>query len=261
MQAAICLRFTPEAAKTVGLKIATAEEPFMSAPDEEKLLETKTGWKQNPEAVRMDIIKVATEEFALNGLSGARVNEIAAKTKTSKRMIYYYFGDKDGLYQQVLVEAYREVREGEGELDLEHLAPLAALKKLVEFTFDHHRRNPDFIRLVMIENIHHGDYMKHAPLIQALNQPVIERLERIYARGLEEKLFREGITALELHWQISALSFFNVSNQTTFSLSFGKRLFTKTGQAALKQQVVHMVLRFVLRPEWIEQSLETKIRA
>lgn len=228
-------------------------------PDEDPSLEEpKTGWKQNPEAVRMDIIKVATAEFALNGLSGARVNEIAAKTKTSKRMIYYYFGDKDGLYQQVLIEAYREVREGEHQLDLEHLEPLTALKKLVEFTFEHHRRNPDFIRLVMIENIHHGEYLKHAALIKSLNQPVIERLERIYARGLEQQLFRDGITALELHWHISALSFFNVSNQTTFSLSFGNQLFTKAGQKALKQQVVEMVLRFALKPELIPQHSPSK---
>ncbi|WP_020396871.1 TetR/AcrR family transcriptional regulator [Thiolinea disciformis] len=225
----------------------------MSTADDDPLLEPKAGWKQNPEAVRMDIIKVATAEFALNGLSGARVNEIAAKTKTSKRMIYYYFGDKDGLYQQVLIEAYREVREGEHKLDLEHVEPVAALRNLVEFTFDHHRRNPDFIRLVMIENIHHGEYLKHAALIKSLNQPVIERLERIYKRGLEQQLFRDGITALALHWHISALSFFNVSNQTTFSISFGKSLFTKTGQNTLKQQVVDMVLRFVLKPELIQQ--------
>ncbi|MFI0399152.1 MAG: TetR/AcrR family transcriptional regulator [Thiolinea sp.] len=223
--------------------------------DDDKLLDTKAGWKQNPEAVRMDIIKVATEEFAQNGLSGARVNEIASKTKTSKRMIYYYFGDKEALYQQVLIEAYREVREGERELDLEHLEPLDALKKLVEFTFDHHRRNPDFIRLVMIENIHHGEYLKQSPLIKTLNQSGIERLERIYSRGLEQNLFREGITALELHWHISALSFFNMSNQTTFSLGFGKGMFTKLGQATLKQQVVEMILRFVLRPELIEHYL------
>lgn len=227
----------------------------MPDTDSANLFETKPSWKQNPEAVRMDIIKIATEEFARNGLSGARVNEIAAKTKTSKRMIYYYFGDKEGLYQQVLLEAYREVRQGEQELDLEHLEPLVALKKLVEFTFDHHRRHPDFIRLVMIENIHHGNYLKHAPLIHTLNHPVIERLERIYARGLEQKLFREGITALELHWQISALSFFNVANEATFTLSFGKKLFTKTGQASLKKQVVEMILRFSLRPELFELYL------
>lgn len=220
-------------------------------PNEKKLLDSKAGWKQNPEAVRMDIIKIATEEFAQNGLSGARVNEIAAKTKTSKRMIYYYFGDKDGLYQQVLTEAYREVREGERVLDLEHLEPITALKTLTEFTFEHHRLNPDFIRLVMIENIHHGDYLKHAPLIKTLNQLAIERLERIYKRGLEQQLFRNGISALELHWQMSGLSFFNVSNQATFTFSFGNSLFTDVGQNMLKQHVVEMILRFTLKPELI----------
>lgn len=227
----------------------------MSDDDEEKLLDTKAGWKQNPEAVKMDIIKVATEEFAQNGLSGARVNEIAAKTKTSKRMIYYYFGDKDGLYQQVLTEAYREVREGERVLDLEHLEPILALKTLAEFTFEHHRRNPDFIRLVMIENIHHGEYLKHAPLVRTLNQLAIERLERLYKRGLEQQLFRPGISALELHWHMSSFSFFNVSNQATFTFSFGDSLFTDAGQDTLKQHVVEMILRFTLKPALIEQHL------
>ncbi len=60
---------------------------------------------QNPEGTQRDIIEVATEEFAEHGLAGARIDEIAAKTKSSKRMIYYYFGDKDGLYLKVLEEA------------------------------------------------------------------------------------------------------------------------------------------------------------
>jgi AcrR family transcriptional regulator len=112
------------------------------------------GWKQDPAGVRKNILAVAMAEFAANGLSGARIDEIAAKTNTSKRMIYYYFGDKEGLYGRVLEEAYRQVRAGEQELDLEHLPPVEALRKLAEFTFDHHSRNPDFIRIVMIENIH-----------------------------------------------------------------------------------------------------------
>ncbi len=215
-------------------------------------------WKQNPEAVRMDIIKVATEEFAANGLSGARVNEIAAKTKTSKRMIYYYFGDKEGLYQQVLIEAYRSVREGESELDLEHLDPPTALRKLVEFTFDHHRRNPDFIRLVMIENIHNADYLKQTAFMKTLNQPVIERLTALYERGLNEGVFRAAISPVTLHWHISALCFFNISNLETFNVSFGKQLFTKAGQSRLKQQVVEMVLRYTLKPEWIDQCLSER---
>lgn len=201
--------------------------------------------KRNPEAVRADILAIAHAEFALNGLSGARIDEIAAKTRTSKRMIYYYFGDKDGLYERVLEEAYREVRAGENELDLDHLAPVEALARLVEFTFDHHNRNPDFIRLVMIENIHHGQYVERSAAIRDLNVTAIAKLRSIYERGLMQGVFRPGLDPLELHWQISALSFFNVSNRATFSRLFGDRLWSDAGHSRLKADCVDMVLRFV----------------
>ena len=130
----------------------------------------RSGWKQDPAGVRKNIIAVAMTEFAANGLSGARIDEIAAKTHTSKRMIYYYFGDKEGLYGRVLEEAYRQVRTGEQELELDHLPPVEALKRLAEFTFDHHSRHPDFIRIVMIENIHHGAYLEQSELIRLLER-------------------------------------------------------------------------------------------
>jgi len=202
-------------------------------------------WKQDPEGVRSDILAVALSEFAMNGLSGARMDEIAAKTRTSKRMIYYYFGDKSGLYAKALEEAYREVRAGEEELRLDHLAPDEALRQLVEFTFDHHRRNPDFIRLVMIENIHHGEFLKHSELIRDLNETAISRVENIYRKGVAEGLFRSGLSPIAIHWQISALCFFNVSNQTSFSMLFGDELYTENNQLVLREQVADTVLRFV----------------
>src|SRR5688572_13510563 len=101
---------------------------------------------QDPEGTRQNIIEVAAQEFALNGLAGARIDEIAAKTRSSKRMIYYYFGDKEGLYVSALENAYRQVREGESKLDVADLTPLEALKQLVEFTFDHHHKHEAFIR-------------------------------------------------------------------------------------------------------------------
>ena len=113
-------------------------------------------WKQDPEAVRADILCAAKAEFAKNGLAGTRVKDIADRIQTSRRMIFYYFGDKEGLYRAVLEEAYRQVRQAEVALNLDGLPPVEALRKLVEFTFDHHRENADFIRLVMIENIHDG---------------------------------------------------------------------------------------------------------
>lgn len=202
---------------------------------------------RSPEATKQDIIDVATREFAQNGLSGARVDEIAAKTGSSKRMIYYYFKDKDGLYLAVLEEAYRKVRTTEAQLDLEHLRPAEALRRLVEFTFDHHHSNEAFIRLVMIENIHHGEYLARSKTIQELNVSAIGEIERILRRGVQDGVFRKGVSAIELHWEISALCFFNVSNRATFSQIFRVDLVSKKAVAALRAQVVDMVLRNVLK--------------
>ncbi|AZO01033.1 TetR/AcrR family transcriptional regulator [Mesorhizobium sp. M9A.F.Ca.ET.002.03.1.2] len=216
---------------------------------DDKPVNGRSGWKQDPAGVRNNILAVAMAEFAANGLSGARIDDISAKTNTSKRMIYYYFGDKERLYGRVLEEAYREVRAGEQELELDHLPPVEALKLLAEFTFDHHSRHPDFIRIVMIENIHHGAYLERSELIRLLNAGAIQKLEAICRRGREIGLFRDDVTPLQLHWHISAMSFFNVSNSATFSRIFGTDLFRADGQEALKKQMVEMVVGLALKPE------------
>ena len=142
------------------------------------------GRVNDPEGTKRNIIEVAMKEFAENGLSGARIDEIAAKTKSSKRMIYYYFGDKEGLYLKVLEEAYSRVRATEATLDLQDLSPTEALKTLARFTFDHHNSHEAFIRLVMIENIHHGEFLAKSQVIQKLNVTAIDTVRDIYDRGV-----------------------------------------------------------------------------
>ena len=206
------------------------------------LIKNTKNWTQNPIAVQQDILKSAMKIFAKHGLSGARIDEIAAETKTSKRMIYYYFGDKEGLYARTLEMAYAKVREGEDKLDLAGLPARDALAKLVGFTFDHHRKHPDFIRMVMIENIHHAQYLLNSDIIGALNSRAIESLAEIIQRGEASGVFRSGLDPIALHWQISAMSFFNVSNKPTFSALFGASLFGKDQQTELREQIVHMLL-------------------
>lgn len=206
----------------------------------------KTSWKKDPEAVRENILTVATEEFAAHGLSGANINEIAAKTSTSKRMIYYYFGDKEGLYRNVLERVYSSLRETEQALNVADLEPVQALRRLTEATFDSHVRNPQFIRLVMIENIHNAEYVKKSEIIPTLNKAIIDKLEDVCTRGKAAGILRPDTDALELHWMTSSASFYNVSNRATFSTSFGERLFTKEGQKRIKERVVDMVLGAVV---------------
>ena len=224
--------------------MAGAKSRGAEAPAEKPSVRT-----QDPEGTRQNIIEIASEEFALNGLSGARIDEIAARTRSSKRMIYYYFGDKEGLYLSALENAYRTVREGESKLDIAGLDPIEALRKLVEFTFDHHHKHEDFIRMVMIENIHHGEYLDKSKAIRGLNVTAIGTIEKLYARGLAEGLFRPDLDPIELHWQISALCFFNVSNRATFSKLFGRDFGAAKAQSSLRRNAVDMVLRYVVRSE------------
>src|ERR1700684_1186110 len=103
--------------------------------------------KDDPEQTRRHIIDIATEEFAAMGLSGARVDAIAERTNTTKRMLYYYFGSKEGLYEAVIEEAYANIRALEQSWHLDTMDPREGLRELVEFTFDFHDKHRDFVRL------------------------------------------------------------------------------------------------------------------
>src|SRR4051794_4184305 len=138
---------------------------------------------RGPDRTRAEILDVATEHFAEHGYSGARVDEIAEQTRTTKRMLYYYFGSKEGLYTEVLERAYAQIRAAEQEVDVEHLEPVAAIRRLAALTFDHHEAHPEFIRLVSIENIHRAVHMRASRRVAELNSPAIDRIPPILERG------------------------------------------------------------------------------
>ena len=202
----------------------------------------------DPARTMAGILDVATTEFAEKGLSGARIDQIAAATKTSKRMIYYYFGSKEGLYLAVLEESYRRMRSIEGKLNLDDLPPEDALRRLVGFTFDHHSGNPDYIRLVMSENMERGSYLAQSKIIQELNVPAIQAIRQLYERGIASGVFRPGLDPIDIHASISALTFFNVSNQHTFGLIFKQDTQTTEAIAARRSSVIDMVLRYLRAP-------------
>ncbi|HWP12260.1 MAG TPA: TetR/AcrR family transcriptional regulator [Ramlibacter sp.] len=206
------------------------------------------GRTNDPDRTKANIMDVALAEFGEKGLAGARIDQIAAATQTSKRMIYYYFGSKEGLYLAVLEESYRRVRETEAELRLGDLEPEAALRRLVAFTFDHHLRNENYIRIVMSENINRGQYLAQSRRIQELNVPAIAAIRDLYERGLRQGIFRPGLDPVDIHASISALSFFNVSNRHTFGLIFKVDTQSAAYIAQRRDSVVDMVVRFVRAP-------------
>jgi AcrR family transcriptional regulator len=188
---------------------------------------------------------VATREFAENGLAGARIDAIAAAMRTSKRMIYYYFGSKELLYVAVLEEAYRRIRSIESEAELDDLPPEDALRKLVSHTVDYQWAHPEFVRLVQNENIHRAQYLARSKTIRKLNVPAIDGLKRVIERGQKAGVFRAGIDAIDLHMTISALSVFNVANRHTFALIFDRDLDAPGAWVARRDSIVETVVRFV----------------
>jgi AcrR family transcriptional regulator len=202
--------------------------------------------RRDAERTRAEIIKVATEEFARAGYSGARVDEIAARTRTTERMIYYYFGGKEQRYTAVLEQAYAQIRAAEQALDVEHLDPLAAIRRLAELTFDHHQAHESFIRLVSIENIHGAEHMASSEELTRLNTPAIDIIARILRTGRAQGVFRADIDALDVHMMISGFFFFRVANRHTFGALFGRDLLDPALRDRYRTMIGDMVVRYLV---------------
>lgn len=210
-------------------------------------LKTSAKWKQDPNAVKADILDVATRVFTECGFSGARVDEIVRRTRTSKRMVYYYFGDKKGLYLSVLEAAYERLRSKEGALTLPDDDPTRALRAWVEFTFDYHRNNPDYVRLIAIENIYGGKHLKASAAIRDVNSTAVNTLRNICNTGVELGVFRSDIDPVELHWLITSSCVFNVTNRHSFKHLHGPQLFEEEGQLRLKKLLVRTIFAAALQ--------------
>ena len=199
--------------------------------------------KNNPEKTREDILQAAISEFVQQGLAGARVDAIAERTATSKRMIY--FGSKEQLYVECLVKLYGDIRKTEQNLDMEALPAEQAIRRLVEFTFDHHDRNVDFVRIVCTENIHYGEYVKQTPAIREMSSLVLQALARTLQRGVEEGVFRAGIEVIDLHMLMSSFCFYRVSNRHTFSDIFQIDLSDEQVKQRHKQMICEAVINYI----------------
>ena len=197
---------------------------------------------RDAERTRAEIIEVATHEFADQGYAGARVDEIAAKTRTTKRMIYYYFNGKEGLYLAVLERAYRHIRSLEQQLDVDHLEPVEALRQLAELTFDHHESHQDFVRLVAIENIHYAEHLLRSDWRAALAAPALNVLTRIMERGRAAGVFRDDLDALDVHMVISAFCVFRGANRYTFNAIFDRDLLDPGLRGHLRQMIGDLVV-------------------
>jgi AcrR family transcriptional regulator len=200
---------------------------------------------RDAERTRSEILAVATREFADKGFAGARVDEIAAKTRTTKRMIYYYFGGKEGLYVAALERAYTGIRALEQQVDVEHLNPAEAIRQLAAVTFDHHESHPDFIRLVSIENIHHARHLARSEILAGLAEPALATLSRILDRGRSTGRFRDDVDPIDVHMMISAFCVFRTANRYTFDAIFQRDMLDPARRDHYRTMIGDIVLEYL----------------
>lgn len=205
--------------------------------------------KRDAERTKENILEVAASEFADQGFDGARMDAIAARTHTAKRMIYYYFNSKEELYLKVLDQAYSGIRTLEAELELDHLEPEMALRRLIEFTFDYHDQHPDFVRLVMNENMLRGAHLESIPHLRARNNPAITVLSAVLERGRKLGVFLAGTDAVDIHMMISAMCFYRVSNKYTFRANFGCDMADRAIKLRQREMIVSAVTSYLKSPQ------------
>jgi AcrR family transcriptional regulator len=198
-----------------------------------------------PEENRASIVAAALDEFAARGFKGASMDAIAARTRTTRALINYYFGSKEKLYIAVLEQLYAEIRAAEVELDLDHLAPVDAIRRIVEFTFNYYLKHEGFVRIVVAENQAKGRHLRKSKAMRTLNRPIIDRLARVIARGQAEGRFRPDVDPVEIHKAIAALGMFNVTNRYTFGAIFQREMGAKGDVDRRREIVAEMILSYL----------------
>ena len=200
---------------------------------------------RDPERTRAAILSAATAEITAKGLTGARVDAIAKRAGVNKRMLYHYFGDKQGLYLAVLENTYSAIRTAEVGLNLTELDPVAAMRKLVLFTWQYFIDHPEFLSLLATENMNRAAYLKKSKAIRPLAR-FAGRCDRRAAQARREQgIFRAGVDPVDLYISIAGLGFFYMSNRHTLSTIFGKDLSAPERLAARGEHIVDVVLGYL----------------
>jgi AcrR family transcriptional regulator len=193
------------------------------------------------------ILAAARDEFAEHGLGGARVERIAERAALNKRLIYYYFENKDSLFRAVLEDTYLNIREAEKRLHLTDLTPAEAVRKLTEFTWTYYLEHPEFLTLLNSENLHRARHLDGSARVRELNSPLIQTLAEILERGRRDGSFRGGVDPLQLYISIAGLSYFYLSNNHTLSAIFGRNLMAPKARSERLSHICDVILGYVLR--------------
>ncbi len=199
------------------------------------------------QATREKILKAATQVFAKHGYQGGSVDKISRAAKSVDRMIYYYFGSKEGLFIEVIEGIYRRMNEAEAQLRLNTDDPVTALGQVIDFVLGYYREHPEFITLLNTENLLQGRHIKQSPRAAQYSSPAIAVIADILSRGQAQGLFRGDLRARDVYLLIVSTGYFLMSNRYTLSAFLGERVDSPEHTRSWQDFVTDVVLRTVLK--------------
>ncbi len=198
-------------------------------------------------STRNNILRAATKVFARYGYDGGSVEKISSAAKSFDRMIYYYFGSKEGLFIEVLEDMYRRMNEAELALKLDLEEPVASLTEVVGFVVSYYNKHPEFITLLNAENLHRGKHISKSARAREYSSPAIAVIAQLLESGVRQGVFRADVSARNVYLLIAAMGYFYLSNGHTLSAFLGEDLRTPQALAQWQSFIVSTVLRTVMQ--------------
>lgn len=198
--------------------------------------------RRSPEEVQARILTAALAEFAEHSFSGARVDRISKRAKTVDRMLYYYFGSKERLYQAVLEQAYAELIAAQRSFVVDESDPVQGMRQLVRLSWEHYLHHPDLVRLLQTENLLRGQYLRQSSKIKGVAMPLLERAEELLRAGKRAGVFRQDADPHRILMTVMSLGFFYLSNQYTTSYWLDADLLEAKRVAAWGEHICNVVL-------------------
>jgi AcrR family transcriptional regulator len=202
--------------------------------------------EQAAQTTRDNILRAATRVFARYGYEGGSVEKISRSAKSFDRMIYYYFGSKEGLFIEVLEDMYRRMNDAELELSLDVEQPVESLREVIGFVVSYYSKNPEFITLLNTENLHRGKHIAKSKKAREYSSPAIAIIRQLLESGVRKGVFRDDIPARNVYLLIAATGYFYISNRHTLSVFLGEDLQTPEALAQWQAFIVSTVLRTVM---------------
>jgi AcrR family transcriptional regulator len=205
--------------------------------------------RRSPDEVTARILEAAIFEFSEHGFSGARVDQISKRAKTVDRMLYYYFGNKERLYEAVLEHVYENMMDAQRAFVFADVDPVAGMREVIAHSWEHYLAHPELVRLLMSENLLRGKYIQKSTKIRKFSHPLLETVRDLLESGKKKKLFKSDLNPEIVLLTIMSLAYFFNSNFYTCEHWLGPVMIGQERRDQWLEHISNVVLDYVMLPK------------